>query len=71
MKKKFEEKMSELEEIVRELENGNVDLDDAINKYTNAMKLVKECNEELKNATESVNKILKDNGVLEDFNIEE
>lgn len=69
--KKFEDKLEELEKIVGELESGEVDLDLALDKYTKAMKLIKECNDKLKNAQESVNKILKDNGVLEDFNIEE
>lgn len=64
---KFEEKLNNLEEIVKELEEGNVDLDDAINKYTEAMKIAKECSEKLDNATKAVNKILKDNGELEDF----
>ena len=36
---KFEDKIKELEKIVVELENGEVDLDDAIDKYTKAMKL--------------------------------
>ena len=30
----------------------NVDLDDAINKYTSAMQIAKECSEKLKNAEE-------------------
>ena len=38
----FEEKLTKLEEIVSELEQGNIDLDDAINKYTEAKKLAKE-----------------------------
>ena len=41
--KKFEEKMQELESIVNELEKGEIDLDTSIAKYTEAMKLVKEC----------------------------
>ena len=65
--KNFEEKLEELETIVRELENGDVHLDDAINKYTEAMKLAKECSTKLDNATKAVNKILKENGELEDF----
>lgn len=69
--KSFEESLEELEEIVKELENGNVPLEDAIKKYTEAMKLAKTCNEKLDNATESVNKILEENGKLEDFKIEE
>lgn len=63
----FEEKLNKLEEIVSELEQGNIDLDDAINKYTEAMKIAKECSTKLDNATKAVNKILKENGELEEF----
>lgn len=69
--KKFEELMSELEETIKELENGTVDLEKTIEKYTEAMKIVKVCSDKLKNATEAVNKILKDNGELEDFEVAE
>ena len=63
----FEEKLNKLEEIVSELEQGNIDLDDAINKYTEAMKLSKECSKKLDDATKAVNKILNADGKLEDF----
>ena len=63
----FEEKLTKLEEIVSELEKGNIDLDDAINKYTEAMKLAKECSKKLDDATKAVNKILNADGKLEDF----
>ncbi len=69
--KTFEESLIELESIVKELETGEVDLDKAINKYSEAMKLAKTCSDKLNNATEKVNQILKENGVLEDFEIEE
>jgi len=69
--KTFEEKLNELEGIIKELENGNVDLDNAIKKYTEAMTIAKECSEKLENAEKAVNKILKENGSLEDFEIEE
>ncbi len=69
--KNFEDSLQELEEIVKELESGNVSLDDAINKYTEAMKLAKFCGEKLNDATKKVNKILAENGKLEDFNVEE
>ena len=69
--KTFEGALEKLEAIVKELESGNVDLDNAIKKYTEAMNLAKICNEKLDNATKSVNKILEENGKLEDFNIEE
>ncbi len=68
---KFEEKIKELESIISELESGEIDLEDSIEKYTKAMKLVKECDEQLKTIEENVNKIVKENGKMEDFNIEE
>ena len=67
----FEDKIRELEVIVKELESGEVNLDDAIEKYTMAMKLAKECSDKLNMATEKVNKILKENGELVEFNINE
>ena len=67
--KSFETSLNELEAIIKELESGTIPLDDAINKYTEAMKLVKNAQEKLDKATTQVNKILKDSGELEDFNI--
>ncbi|MBR3161944.1 MAG: exodeoxyribonuclease VII small subunit [Bacilli bacterium] len=67
----FEEKIKKLESIVNELESGEVNLDDAINKYTEAMKLSKECSLKLNEVSEKVNKILNNNGELEDFEVKE
>ena len=69
--KTFEESLLELETIVKELEAGNVDLDKVIEKYSEAMNLAKNCSDKLNKATEKVNKILKENGELENFEIEE
>ena len=69
--KTFEEKLNDLELIIKELESGNVDLDNAINKYTEAMNIAKECSDKLNNAEKAVNKILNENGNLEEFNTEE
>ena len=52
-------------------ESDDINLDDSIDKYTKAMKLVKECDEKLKNVEEQVNKIVAENGELKDFNTEE
>ena len=67
--KTFEENLTLLENLVTELENGEIDLDKAISKYSEAMKIAKDCGDKLNNATEEVNKILKENGKLEDFKI--
>ena len=69
--KKFEELMNDLETIIKELETGEVDLESSIEKYTEAMKLVKICGDKLDSATASVNKILNEDGSLTDFSIEE
>ena len=53
------------------MESGDVPLDESIKKYTEAMKLVKECDSELKNIEEKVNKIVSENGELEDFEVKE
>lgn len=68
---KFEEKITELEKIINELENGEIDLDESINKYMMAMKLVKECDEKLKNIEEQVNKMVLENGEVKDFELED
>lgn len=68
---KFEEKITELEKIINELENGEIDLDESINKYMMAMKLVKECDEKLKNIEKQVNKMVLENGEVKDFELED
>lgn len=66
----FEENLEKLETIVKNLENGDIPLDDAINEFNKAMKIAKICDKKLKNAEDSLNKIVKEDGSIEDFNIE-
>lgn len=66
---KFEDKVKELETIINELESGEIDLDDSIEKYTKAMKLISECDKELKNIEEKVNFILKNDDKIEEFEL--
>lgn len=68
---KFEEKMSKLEKLIADLENDNSDLEVSIDKYNEAMKLIKECDEQLKNIETDINKLVSENGKLEDLKIEE
>lgn len=67
----FEESLDKLEEIVKKLETGEVPLDDAIDEFNKAMKLAKACDEKLKNAEEAITKLVKDNGDIVDFEIED
>ena len=66
----FEENLEKLEEIVKKLESGDILLDDAINKFNEAMKLAKICDKKLKNAEEFITKIVKEDGTLENFEVE-
>jgi len=68
--KKFEEQIKELEDIINELETGEVDLDLSIEKYTKAMSLVKACDEKLKKIDEQVSKLVTENNEIEEFNVE-
>ena len=67
----FEENINKLENIVRELESGNVALDDALDKFNEAFKISKECDAKLKEVSDSLNKVLNKDGNLEEFKIEE
>ena len=67
----FEENLEKLESIVKKLETGEVTLDEAIDNFNEAMKLAKTCDEKLKNAEEAITKLVKDNGDVVDFKVEE
>lgn len=65
--KKFEEKMNELESLVKSLENGEVALDQAIKTFTEAMNLAKECDKDLKDAEKALTEIVSEDGTLKEF----
>ena len=67
----FEENLKNLEEIVKKLESGEVPLDEAIEKFHEAMKISEACDKRLKSAEEQISKIVTKDGKLEDFEIEE
>ena len=67
----FEDNLKELEEIVANLEKGDVPLDDAIEEFKKAMDLVKACDDKLKDAQDTIAKIVKDNGEIADFDVEQ
>ena len=69
--KTFEENMVELQEIVEKLENGDVNLDDAIEEFQKAMDLIKSCDTKLKEAEETISKIVDENKDVVEFNSEQ
>ncbi len=50
----FEEAMSELEAVVRRLENGQVKLEEAVQAYERGVKLKNICTEKLQNAKSKI-----------------
>lgn len=68
--KTFEENMVELQSIVEKLENGDVNLDDAIEEFQKAMDLIKNCDSKLKEAENTIAKIVDENKDVVDFNVE-
>ncbi|MBQ8465059.1 MAG: exodeoxyribonuclease VII small subunit [Alphaproteobacteria bacterium] len=53
----FEDALLQLENIVRELENGRIKLDDAVTAYTKAVSLKNFCEQKLKEAQLKIEKI--------------
>ena len=67
----FEEAMENLEDIVTQLEQGDVPLEQAITHYQNGMKLSKICNEKLVNVQDKMTQIMNEQGELETFAIQD
>ena len=70
MKKSFEEQMENLEKIVAELENGNLNLDESVNKFEEGIKISKECNKILEEAEKKITILVNENGEMKEENIE-
>lgn len=67
----FEKKLTRLEEIVKNMEGGELSLDDSLKLFEEGIKLSRDCNKELTEAEQKVQKLVgvDANGepVLEDF----
>ena len=61
VKKTFEAVLKELEEIVRQMESGDLCLEDAVKKYESGMKQSKYCLDLLDKTEKRISLITKDN----------
>ena len=69
MEKSFESSLNELEAIVRQLEDGDLPLEESLKLFESGVKLSRECRERLTHAERRIEMLLKDsNG---DFRVEE
>ncbi|MCZ7402132.1 MAG: exodeoxyribonuclease VII small subunit [Candidatus Methanoperedens sp.] len=73
MEMSFEESLTELESIADKLEKGQLSLDESLMLFENGIKLVRECNNKLKNARQNVEKLIQENGDIkcEPFDVQE
>lgn len=63
----FEEKIENLENIVSDLEKGNLNLDDSMSKFEEGMKLSKACSKILEEAEKKITILIKEEeGVKEE-----
>lgn len=67
----FEEAMESLEKIVEQLEEGDVPLEKAISIYKEGMDLSRLCHAKLKTVEDQLTQILREDGELEGFAVEE
>ncbi|MFB7639274.1 exodeoxyribonuclease VII small subunit [Peribacillus butanolivorans] len=67
----FEEAMENLEKIVEQLEEGDVPLEKAISIYKQGMDLSRLCHSKLKTVEEQLTQILREDGELETFAVQE
>lgn len=58
----FENKMQELEQIVTELEKGELNLDESVKKFETGMKISKECSKMLEDTEKRITILLNDDG---------
>jgi exodeoxyribonuclease VII small subunit len=58
--KKFEEAMERLEEIVRDLEEGDLPLEESLKVFEEGMNLIKLCSEKLEEVERKVTKLVKE-----------
>ncbi len=58
--KRFEDSMKRLEEIVRELEDGDLSLDESLKVFEEGTKLLKFCSDKLEEVEQKVSVLLKE-----------
>jgi exodeoxyribonuclease VII small subunit len=66
----FEHKLAELENIVEKLEMGQLSLDESLGLFEKGIKLVKECDTNLKTARQKMEKLIEENDELKSEPVE-
>ena len=70
MEKSFEEQIEKLEQIVQELEKGDLSLEDSVNKFEEGIKISKKCNKTLEEAEKKITILVEQQGEIKEENFE-
>ena len=62
----FENKMQDLEKIVKDLEKGDLSLEESVKIFEKGMKISKECNEILEETEKRITILLNNNGEIQE-----
>lgn len=71
--KNFEDMMKDLEQIAKDLENGELSLDESVKKFEEGMEISKSCSKILEDAEKKITILIKDsngNVIEENFSAE-
>ena len=65
---KFEDAIKKLEDIAKELESGELGLDESVSKFEEGMKISKNCTKMLNEAEKRINILINNDGDIEEQN---
>lgn len=68
--KTFEENLQELQDVVNDLEQGDIPLEKALSEFQKGIQLSSQLQDTLKNAEKTLTKVMKDNGEESDLDLE-
>ena len=68
--KTFEENLQELQDVVNNLEQGDIPLEKALSEFQKGIQLSSQVQDTLKNAEKTLTKVMKDNGEESDLDLE-
>lgn len=68
--KTFEESLQELQDVVNNLEQGDIPLEKALSEFQKGIQLSSQLQDTLKNAEKTLTKVMKDNGEESDLDLE-
>ncbi len=67
----FEEALDQLEELVEDMENGDLSLEESLKAFEQGIKLTRECQTALSKAEQKVQMLVEENGKLKAVELDE